>query len=111
MERTTCEECGGRIIKKEVEYVFLGERLGDFPAEVCTKCSEEVFDEAITKKIAELAKKKGLWGLNAHAKVNKVGGSLGIMIHKKIADFLSLKKGEEIIMYPESKKRLVIQVP
>src|SRR3989344_8441887 len=107
MERTACEECGGRITNKEIDYVFLGENLGKFPAEVCNSCGEQVFDEEVTKKISQLAKKKKLWGLNARATVNKFGGRVGITIAKNIAKFLDLKKGEEVVLYPESKKRLV----
>lgn len=62
MERKICEECEGKIVKKKVNYLFLGENLGQFPAEVCSKCNEEVFDENITKKISEIAKEKGLFG-------------------------------------------------
>ncbi len=111
MERKKCEECGGKIEKKIVDYLFLGESLGKFPAEVCMKCSEQVFDESVTKKIAEIAKRKGLFGLNERAKINQIGGSVGITINKKIADFLQLKKGEEVLLYPENRKRLIIQIP
>ena len=111
MERKTCEECAGKIVKKKVDYHFLGENLGKFPAEVCTQCSEQVFEEDVTKKIAAISKQKGLWGINDRARVNQIGGSVGIIINKKIAQFLSLKKGEEVILYPENKKRLIIQIP
>lgn len=110
MERTICEECGEKITRKEIDYVFLGENLGKFPAEICTGCKEEVFDEDVTKKISLIAKKKKLWGLNARATINQVGGSVGITIAKNIARFLNLKKGEEVVLYPENKKRLVIEV-
>ncbi len=64
MERKICEECGGKIVKKKVKYLFLGENLGQFPAEVCTECNEEVFDETVTKKISEIAKEKGIFGVS-----------------------------------------------
>ncbi len=111
MARNVCDECGGKLEKKAVVYTFLGEDLGKFPAEVCTKCGEQVFEEEVIRKIAAVTKQKGLWGLNERAKINQVGGSVGITINKKIADFLHLRKGEEVILYPETKKRLVIQIP
>ncbi|MEK6920936.1 MAG: hypothetical protein AABX82_03570 [Nanoarchaeota archaeon] len=111
MERKKCEECHGKIVKRNVDYIFLGENLGKFPAEVCTSCGEAVFEEDVTKKISLIAKQKGLWGLNDRARVNQIGGSVGITINKKIAEFLALKKGEEVILYPENKKRLIIQIP
>ncbi len=110
MKRKICEECRGKIIKKNVDYFFLGENLGKFPAEVCTECGEQVFEEETTRKISAIVKQKGLWGLNDRARVNQIGGSIGITINKKIADFLALKKGEEVILYPENKKRLIIQI-
>ena len=111
MERLICEECGGKIAKKKAIYIFLGETLGKFPAEVCTKCGEQVFDEEVTRQISDITRKKGLWGLNDKTKINQIGGSVGITITKKIADFLEIKKGEEVLVYPENKKRLVIQIP
>ena len=76
MERKICEECKGKIIKKKVEFKLYGETLGKFPAEVCLKCGEKVFDEETSDKIDEIAKKKGLWGLDAQTKINKVGTSI-----------------------------------
>lgn len=111
MERKTCEECGGNVVNKSVDYVYLGQNLGKFPAEVCTRCGEEVFEEEVTKKVAAIAKQKGIWGISDRGRINKIGSSLGVIINKKIAQFLELKKGEEIIMYPENKKRLIIQLP
>ncbi|MBI3033008.1 hypothetical protein HYY69_06040 [Candidatus Woesearchaeota archaeon] len=63
MERKTCQECKGKIVNKNIDYFFLGENLGEFPAEVCEKCGEKVFEEEITKKISIITKQKGLWGL------------------------------------------------
>jgi len=108
MKRKTCEECGGKIIHKMVDYILLGENLGKFPADVCTKCSEQVFDEGVSEKIDVIAKQKGLWGLQAKTRVGKIGNSFNVLINSKIAKFLELKKGEEVVVYPENKKKLVI---
>ncbi|MBU4284464.1 MAG: YgiT-type zinc finger protein [Nanoarchaeota archaeon] len=110
MERKICEECGGKIIHKKVGYILLGQNLGKFPAEVCTKCGEQVFDEDVSGKIDVIAKQKGLWGLQAKTRVGKIGNSFNILINSKIARFLELKKGEEVVVYPESKNKLVITV-
>lgn len=110
MKRITCEECGGRIMKKEVEFKIYEESIGFFPAEVCTKCGEEIFDEKTSDMIDESAKKKGLWGLDAHATVTQVGTSLALVINKKIAGFLNLKRGEQVYIHPESKRKIVIEV-
>ncbi len=88
MERAVCDECGGKLEKKAVVYTFLGENLGKFPAEVCTKCGEQVFEEDVTRKIAAVTKQKGLWGLNERAKINQVGGSMVLRLTKRLQNFL-----------------------
>ena len=110
MKRKICEECGGKIIHKLVDYVLLGENLGKFPADVCTKCGEQVFDEEVSGKIDIIAKQKGLWGLQAKTRIGKIGNSFNVLINSKIAKFLELKKGEEVVVYPENKKKLVISI-
>lgn len=110
MKRTKCEECGGKIVKKKVDYIFLGENLGKFEAEVCSKCEEKVFDEDVSKKISTIAKKRGLWGLASKAKVNQVGNSIAVTIASKIAKFTNLKKGEEVRVYPENRHRLIVEI-
>ena len=109
MKRKTCEECGGTVMEKKVEFKLYGEPLGFFPAEVCTKCGEEIFDEETSDAIDKVAKDKGLWGLEAQTKLTRVGSSYAIIINKKIVDFMGLKPGEEVHVHPESKKKIVIQ--
>src|SRR3989344_918478 len=110
MERKICGECGGKIEKKLVNYVFLGKSFGKFWAEVCNKCGEEVFDEEASDKIEKMAKKLGLWGLQAKVKVNQVGNSIAVTITKPISEFLNLKKGKDVLIYPEDKHRLIIEI-
>lgn len=47
---------------KEVEFGFDGRKVGLFPAQVCTRCGEEVFDEATSQAIEDECKKQGVWG-------------------------------------------------
>lgn len=110
MERTKCEECGGKIVKKKIEFELYGESLGMFPAEVCDKCGEEIFDEETSDKIDEAAKEKGLWGLGAGTKIARVGSSMAVTINKKIVEYMGLEKGESVFVYPESKRKLVVEV-
>lgn len=107
MERKECEECGGKIVKKKVEFKMYGISLGEFPAEVCTKCGEEVFDEKTSKEIDVVAKKKGLWGLAKKVKIVKIGNSLAVRIPKAISDFLGLKEGKEALMEPDKNKIII----
>ena len=50
MIRTKCDECGGKIIQKKVDFRMYGEVVGRFPAEVCVKCGEVCFDENASDK-------------------------------------------------------------
>ncbi|MCK4589587.1 MAG: hypothetical protein KAT77_04030 [Nanoarchaeota archaeon] len=106
-----CWECKtGKYSYKNVDFSVHGISLGKFKAKVCNKCKDTVFDEKVSDKIDALAKKKGLWGLESHTKVGKVGNSLDIKIAHKVAKFLELKKGEEVTIYPESKNRLIVDI-
>jgi len=109
MEKNICE-CGGKIINKKVDFSIYGVNIGKFDAEVCQKCGEELFSEEVSNQIDEVAKKKGLLGLEAHTKIGKAGDSLIIRINKKIADFYGLKQGEEITIIPKDKKEISILV-
>ena len=108
--RTKCDECGGKIIKKKIEYSLFGVSLGKFPAEVCEKCGEICFDENASRKMTEIAKEKGLWNLETKTRVGKVGDTLDIRFNKRLIEFLNLKKGEEVTIYPENKKKIIIEV-
>ncbi|MBD3361353.1 hypothetical protein GF358_01020 [Candidatus Woesearchaeota archaeon] len=110
MKRNKCEECGGKIIRKKVPFKLYGVELGLFPADFCSKCNEEVYDESTLEKINKIAKQKGLWGLESRTKVGEVGNSLDIRIGRKIADFIGLRKGKEVLVHPENKKRIIIDI-
>ena len=108
--RTKCDECGGKIEKKKIDYSIFGVSLGKFPAEVCTKCGEVCFDEDTSRKMTDIAKEKGLWKLETKTKIGKVGDALDVRFNKRLIEFLGLKKGEEVTIYPESRKRVIIEV-
>ncbi len=107
MKRTKCEECNGKIILKNVEVSIHGISLGKFPADVCSKCGEEVFEEKISSEIENLSKARGLWGLDRKVKIVKIGNSLAVRIPKPISDFLGLKDGKEAILHPEKNKLII----
>ena len=103
MIRKKCEECGGRIIRKKIDFVMYGINLGKFPAEVCQKCGEEVFDEEVSDQIEVIAKKKELWGLEAKTKVGISGTTLDIKFPQKLIRFFGLEKGKEAVIKPKDK--------
>lgn len=107
MECPVCEK--GKLKKGKIKESMFGVYLGEFPAEICTKCGESFTDSETTKKIEDAAKKKGVWGLGKETKITKTGNSLAIRIPKIIADFLKLKDGEKAYIHPENNK-LIIEV-
>lgn len=109
-ENMKCDECRGKVIVKKVDYELLGVNIGKFLAEVCTNCGEQLFSEEESNKITIAAKTKGLWGLCARTSIGKVGNSFDVKIARQIVDFMELTKGKEVIVHPESKKRLIIEV-
>jgi YgiT-type zinc finger domain-containing protein len=105
-----CPICEGNLERKKVPYSVGGVSLGTFEADVCTSCNEIFFTEAASDAIDKKAKEAGLWGLEKRGKIGYSGNSLIVRIPKKIAEFMELKKGEDILIKPEDKKRLVIEV-
>ncbi|MBI2668439.1 hypothetical protein HYX14_01220 [Candidatus Woesearchaeota archaeon] len=106
-----CTNCGkGTYKKKKSPYNFLGEEIGVFDALVCTHCQETLFESAVSDQIEAEVKRRGLWGLRARTNVAKVGNALDVRIPKSLAEFLSLKQGQEVILEPLDKNRLQVIV-
>ncbi|MFH1053889.1 MAG: YgiT-type zinc finger protein [Candidatus Woesearchaeota archaeon] len=103
-----CEK--GNLEKKTVPYDVYGIELGKFPAKVCNICNEVWFSEETSKMIEDLEKKKGLFGLSRHSKISFSGNSLIIRVPNALAKFMNLKKEEPVIIYPENKKKLIIEI-
>lgn len=109
--KNKCPICNkGDLVAKEVEYTVYGISLGKFPAQVCTNCNEEWFDEKTSKKMEELEKKNGLFGLSRKSKISYSGNSLIVRIPEQLAKFMHLKKEEEITIYPEGKDKLIVEI-
>ena len=100
-----CEK--GNLEKKKVDYELYGTSLGKFDAEVCDRCKETFFDEKTSDKMDQIAKEKGLWGLEVETSVMQAGNSLAVRIPKKIAKFLHLKKGTLTRVHPEENKLII----
>ena len=105
MKCPICEK--GKLKKGYIEEKLFGIYLGKFPAEICAYCGESFTDEATTRKIEEIAKVKGIWGLGMKTKIAKAGNSLIVRIPKKLADFLKLKQGKETFIHPEDYKLVI----
>ena len=100
-----CEK--GDLEKKKVDYKLHGVSLGRFKAEVCSQCGELFFNENVSRKMTQIAKEKGLFGLEAETKITQAGNSLAIRIPKRIVDFMHLKKGSQTRLHPEVDKLII----
>ncbi|MBI2667239.1 hypothetical protein HYX17_00540 [Candidatus Woesearchaeota archaeon] len=103
-----CEK--GNLKKERIEYNLYGISLGKFDALKCPKCSEIFFDEETSKKMTDIAKQKGLWGLEAKTKIGQAGTTLDIRLPRRLIEFLKLKKGKEVNIHPESRDRIVVEI-
>jgi YgiT-type zinc finger domain-containing protein len=105
-----CYDCGGKMVIKSAPYKLKGILVGNFPAMVCTKCKAVFYDEEMSDRITKATKERGLWGIEATTKIGNIGDSLGVIINKKLADFMGLKKGELVKVYPEGRNKIIIEI-
>lgn len=108
MKCPICEK--GELKKRLIDEKMFGILLGRFPADVCDSCGESFVSEETMEKIEAKAKELGIWGLAEKLKVSKSGNSLVVRIPAKLAKFLELNSGKEILLYPEGKKKLVFEI-
>jgi putative transposon-encoded protein len=78
-------------------------------AEVCPSCGEVFWKKNDVRKMEERAKRIGVWELEQKTKVATVGNSLAVRIPKRLANFLRLKEGVEVVIHPIGKDKLVIE--
>ncbi len=105
-----CVFCQGKLVDGKTEYKEFGVKLGIFPAKVCSKCGEAVFDSETSDKIQQKSKEMGLFGLRKRTKIALVGNSLAIRIPKEIAEFVGFQKEKEVTLYPNDKKGILVEV-
>jgi YgiT-type zinc finger domain-containing protein len=103
-----CEK--GKLHEGQIEEEMFGLFLGKFKAEICDQCNESFITEDAMKQIERKAKQMGIWGLAEKLKVVKSGNSLSIRIPAKIAHFLKLNEGKEVVVYPDGKKKMVFEL-
>ena len=71
MKCPVCEK--GTLKNGKIKEEMFGVYLGEYPAEICSKCGESFTDEKTTRAIEDAAKKKGIWGLGKKTKITKTG--------------------------------------
>lgn len=106
-----CYECEkGNLIKKKIEYRKYGILIGKYPAEVCPKCGEVFFDSRVVGEIEEKVKRIGLWGLRNRTKIGTSGNALDIKLYKRLVDFFSLHKGQDVEIEPINKQKFEVNI-
>jgi|SRR3989338_2623089 len=105
MKCPVCEE--GELRKGKIKESMFGVYLGEFPAEICSKCNESFTDSETTRRIEEAARSKGIWGIGKKTKITRTGNSLAVRIPKQLVDYLKLKDGEEAFVHPEGNKLII----
>jgi len=105
-----CILCEGKLENKTIDYEVYGKSVGKFSAKVCKNCGEQWFDEETSKKIEEAEKKENLFGLSRESKISYSGNSLIIRIPKEIVKFMNLKKESQIIISPENKNKIAVNI-
>ena len=102
-----CEE--GTVKKGKIHEELYGVDLGEFPAEICTRCGESFTTAETMKEIESIAKQKGIWGMGKKTVVARTGNSLAVRIPKNIVEFSGIKEGGEVYIHPE-KGKIVIDI-
>lgn len=109
MKIIICPLCDGKLVNERKKYIFLEEVVGVFECEICSKCGEEFFKRDVCLEIEKKVKEKGLWNLKCKTKINKIGNSFGLLVNKRIVDYMKLRKGDEVVVFPEGKNRFVVR--
>ena len=103
-----CPMCKKGVLKRgRIKENMFGVYLGEFPADICSKCGESFTDAETTRKIEEAAKRRGIWGMGVKTRITRTGNSLAVRIPKKLADFLKLKEGEDAYIHPDAGKLVI----
>jgi ribosomal protein L32 len=105
-----CPVCGKANLRNEKRRAEQnGFDLGVYVAEVCPSCGEIFWDSDDVGRMERKAKRIGIWGLEQRTKVAVVGNSLAVRIPKRLADFLGLTRGAEVLLHPMGKNKLVVE--
>jgi len=105
--------CGNKLQEIRTEMDFFDGKviMRDVKAFYCSKCKEELFDSKEGDTMFDqLSKLNVQYAFESRKKIAKVGNSYAIPVSKEIADYMQIKKGEEIVIKVKGPKRLIVEV-
>lgn len=106
-----CPVCSrGALRPKRVSESMFGVDLGRYDAEVCDACGEVFFTPPSVDRIQSRAKELGLWGLASKVKIARSGNSLVVRIPSPLARYLEIRSGQEVLVAPDKKHTLVLDL-
>jgi hypothetical protein len=102
--------CGkGFLEPARIREEMYGVDLGTYEGEKCSECGETFLQPDEVRRSEEKAKELGIWGLESRVKIGKSGHSLIIRIPTRLAEFMKLKKGEDLCIFPEGENKLILE--
>ena len=106
-----CPVCGRGVLRqKRVKETMFGVDLGTYDAEVCNDCGEVFFTAQSVDAIEVRARELGLWGIASKVKVARSGNSLVVRIPSPLARYLKIRSGQEVLVAPDKKHTLVLDL-
>jgi|SRR3989344_2190776 len=108
--KNKCALCQGNLKENTISYEIYGQSIGKFKAQVCESCGERWFDEITSRKIEEKERELGIFGLSKESKISYSGNSLILRIPKELATFMKISKDTRVIIYPENKKKICVDL-
>ncbi|MFH1256015.1 MAG: YgiT-type zinc finger protein [Candidatus Diapherotrites archaeon] len=105
--------CGASLqeIKTDMDFFDGKVVVRDVKAFYCPECKEELFDSKEGDRLFEQVSKLNIvQAFESRKKIAKVGNSFAIPVSKEIADFMQMKKGEEIKIRVQNTKRIVVDL-
>jgi YgiT-type zinc finger domain-containing protein len=106
--------CGSKMRKAKTKLELFGGDIiiNDVEAYYCPKCGEELLT---TDQVTAAQNKlhQGFPGFDTYSirkKVTKVGNSLTVPLSKELADYMGVKKGDDVRITLKNKHRLIVDV-
>lgn len=106
--------CGAKVekIKTDMELFDGDIVLKDVDAYYCPKCKEEILttDQLSSAREKLTGVLPNFEAFSLRKKITQLGNSLSIPISKELADFMHLRKGEEVRIVVKNRNRLIVDV-